>query len=181
MRYATRLGRLSSMSSHAKPLDGIILMGPFGSGKSYLGNRLNVRGIAHYADLEGLIYQRFGNRDEFNLASATEFLRNHYHEHLSLPGLAAFESTGVVQRPLLLEVIDQYEIALVHVVTPKQICLDRVAKRNIASRNPIGHNKAAEFFEYWINEIAPTYQFSVEVDGTDEEAAVRAIEVLANH
>lgn len=138
-------------------------MGPFGSGKSYLGRQLNAHGIASYTELEPIIYERFGKGDEFDLESATEFLREYYGQHLSSVGLAAFESTGVVQRPLLLEVIDRYEIALVRVNTPKQVCLTRVAKRNQSSSNPIDPDNATEFFDFWTNEIAPTNQFSLEV------------------
>jgi len=156
-------------------------MGPFGSGKSYLGKCLTACNVARYVDLEPIIYQRFDHSGEFDLESATRFLRQHFHEQLSSEnGLAAFESTGVVQRPLLLEMIDQYDLGLIHVITPKKVCLDRVEQRNETTDRPIDLEKAAEFFDYWSTEIAPSYEFVIKVDGTDAEAAIQAIQALIN-
>ena len=45
-------------------MDVIVLMGPPGSGKSFLCNELNARGIASYRELEPLIRKRFGDEDE---------------------------------------------------------------------------------------------------------------------
>jgi GNAT superfamily N-acetyltransferase len=51
---------------------------------------------------------------EFDVAGATEFIRDHYYKQLAAGyELVAFESTGVVQRPLLLEVMADFEIALI--------------------------------------------------------------------
>jgi len=166
------------MNPMGKTLDAIILMGSFGSGKSYLGRRLGAEGIAAYIELEPVIYDLFGKGDAFNLEEATKYLRQSYYDQLSGQGLVAFESTGVVQRPLLLEIMEKYEIGLVHVVTAKDICLERVANRNLDSNNPIDLSKAAEFFDYWNNEIAPTYSFALEVDGTDEKPAIQLIRML---
>lgn len=167
----------------AKNLDGIILMGPFGSGKSYLGNRLRSEGIADYTELEPIVYELFGEGDEFDLESATKYIRAHYHNTLSASQrLVVFESTGVVQRPLLLEVMEIYKIALVRVSTPKEICLEHVSRRNLNTKRPVALPIAAEFFDYWTNEIAPTYHFALEVDGTDEYTAIQKIRVLEqNH
>ncbi len=160
-------------------LQAIILMGPFGSGKSYLGKRLNDQGIAHYREIEPIVYELFGQGAELDIEQATKYIRNHYHEQLSSnKSLVAFESTGVVQRPLLLEVMEKYAIAVVRVCTPKAICLKRVERRNLDSKNPIDILKAAEFFDYWTDEIAPTYHFALEVDGTNEDAAIQAIRLL---
>ena len=159
--------------------DGIILMGPFGSGKSYLGRRLNELGIARYVDLEPIVYDRFADGDDFDLDAATDFIRNHYHQQLSSgDGAAAFESTGVVQRPLLLDMMAQYEIALVRVCTPGDTCLERVRLRNVAAIRPIIMENAENFFDYWTNEIAPTWTFMLEVDGTDEATAINKIRSL---
>lgn len=167
------------MSNSANAIDGLILMGPFGAGKSYLGKLLCMQNIARYTDLEPIIYERFSNGDEFDLEGATHFLRNHYYEQLSSDrGLVAFESTGVVQRPLLLEIIEAFQVALVKVHTPRSVCLQRVNQRNQNSNHPINLDKAAEFFDYWCNEVAPTYEFALEIDGTDADAALRNIREL---
>ncbi len=167
------------MSQTNKSLDAIILMGPFGSGKSYLGRCLRHEGIADYIELEPIIYDLFGKGDEFDLERATAYLRSSYYDQLSSrKRLVAFESTGVVQRPLLLEIMEKYEIALVRVCTPKELCLVRVINRNLTSNNPIEVSKATAFFDYWRDEIAPTYHFALEVDGTDEQSALQAIKLL---
>lgn len=151
-------------------------MGPFGSGKTYLGKRLNELGIAHYDDLEPIIYDRFTNGTDFDGERATKFLCAYYEKQLSSIQLVVFESTGVVQRPLLLDMIAKYNIALLRVVTPKAICLERVAQRNLISERPVDMDKAVEFFDYWNNEIAPMYQFDLEIDGVDAETAVQNIQ-----
>jgi hypothetical protein len=157
-------------------LAGLILMGPFGSGKSYLGNRLREKGIADYVELEPIVYGRFGRGPVFDLERATAFIRAHYEDSLSAAGkLVAFESTGVVQRPLVLDIIARYEVALVRVSTPKDLCVARVARRNEESSRPIALSKVVAFHDYWITEIAPTYDFSLEVDGTNDKVALRTI------
>ncbi len=160
-------------------LDGIILMGPFGSGKSYLGRRLHKEGIAQFTDLEPIVYDLFSNEDDLDIERATKYIRTHYFDTLSAKqGLAAFESTGVVQRPLLLEVLNTFQVALVRVCTPKEICLERIAQRNLKSQRPVELENATNFYDYWTEEIAPTYQFTLEVDGLDAQAATQAIKSL---
>ena len=158
--------------------DGLVLMGPFGSGKTFLGKRLSALNIAQYVDLEPIMYDRFSSGDQFDLERATTFLREHYEEQLSTPHLATFESTGVVQRPLLCDMIAKYNIALIRVCTPKHICLERVVQRNRHTNRPIDLAKANEFFDHWNDEIAPTYNFALELDGMDTDTAVKNIQTL---
>jgi dephospho-CoA kinase len=168
---------------NTKYLDAIILMGPFGAGKSYLGKLLRAEGIADYIELEPIVYKLFGKGSDLDVEPATKYIRDYYHGTLSSAQmLVAFESTGVVQRPLLLEVTEKYEIALVRVCTPKEICLERVAKRNLSSKRPMKLSTAAEFFDFWTNEIAPAYHFALKVDGVDECAAIQEIRMFVqNH
>lgn len=169
------------MNKDNQNLDGIILMGPFGSGKSYLGRRLHSKGVAQFTELEPIVYDLFSNESGLDIDNATKYIRAHYFDTLSSnQGLAAFESTGVVQRPLLLEVLEKYQIALVRICTPKEICLERVAQRNLESKYPVELSKAAEFHDYWTQEIAPTYDFALEVTGLDEQAAIQAIKTLTS-
>ncbi len=156
-------------------------MGPFGSGKSYLGRLLHSEGIAQFTELESIVYDLFSNESELDIDRATKYIRAHYFDTLSSNrGLVAFESTGVVQRPLLLDVLEKYQIALIQICTPKETCLERVAQRNLASRYPIELSKADEFYNYWTEEIAPTYNFALEVTGLDGQAAIQAITTLTS-
>lgn len=158
-------------------LDGIILMGPFGSGKSYLGRALCEAGVAHYLELEPIIYERFRTDDDIDVAQATAFIRQSYHDQIAeRTKPVAFESTGVVQRPLLLDMMATYSLALVRICIPKSVCLARVEKRNATSHHPITPENAANFYDYWHNEIAPTYTFALNVDGTDVNSAIHKIE-----
>jgi hypothetical protein len=138
-------GNTFPMNRDNQNFDGIILMGPFGSGKSHLGRRLQSENVAQYTELEPIVYDLFSNESGFDIDNATEYIRAHYFDTLSSnQGLVAFESTGVIQRPLLLEVLGKYQIALIRICTPKEICLERVVQRNLKSRHPIELSKAAE-------------------------------------
>ncbi len=160
-------------------IKGVILMGPFGSGKSYLGRRLNALGIAKYTELEPIVYDLFADESGLNVEMATKYIRAHYFENLSVASeMIAFESTGVVQRPLLLDVMDKFQIALIKVCTPKEVCLERVAQRNLTSKHPVEMSKAEAFYDYWMEEIAPIYNFALEVNGQDEQVAIEAIKEL---
>ena len=163
-------------------LQAVILMGPFGCGKTYLGKRLRIQNIAEYVELEPIVYERFGAGSDFDVARATEYIRSQYMQQLSSSKkLVAFESTGITQRPLLLEVMERYRVALVRVCTPKEICLQRVFHRNASAPTPIESRKASEFFDYWNDEVAPTYEFAMDVDGTDEHKAVEDIQTFVDN
>lgn len=169
------------MNKDNQNLDGIVLMGPFGSGKSYLGRRHRSEGLAQFTELEMIVYDLFSSESGLDIDRATKYIRAHYFDTLSSSrGLAAFESTGVVQRPLLLEVLENFQVALVQICTPKETCLERVAKRNLESKYPIELSKAAEFYDFWTMEIAPTYDFTLEVSGLDEQVAIQAIKTLTS-
>lgn len=157
-------------------MDGVILMGPFGSGKTHLGHALHAARIAEYVELEPIIYDRFGDGADFDVAAATPFLRSHYHRRLESPNVPqAFESTGVTQRPLVLEVQASYRVALVRVQTPKSVCLERVAARDHSGNQTARIENASLFFDFWTEEVAPSFDFSLVVAGTDEASAVAAV------
>lgn len=162
-------------------LDAIVLMGPFGCGKTYLGVCLRDQNIAQYIELEPIVYGRFGTGLDFDVAKASDYIRSSYLEQLSSSsGLVAFESTGVTQRPLLLDVMARYQVALVRVCTPKAVCLERVAKRNASALTPIELGKASQFFDYWNDEVAPTYDFALEINGVNAHKAVEDIRTYVN-
>jgi hypothetical protein len=95
------------MAEVTQSLDAVVLMGPFGAGKTHICSRMSAARIAHYTELEPIVYERLGNGPDFGLERATEYIRSSYYEQLSsLQRVVAFESTGVTQRPLLMEVMD---------------------------------------------------------------------------
>jgi predicted ATPase len=47
----------------SRRVDVLLLMGPPGSGKSYLGNQLNARGVISYTELEPMLMETFGTNN----------------------------------------------------------------------------------------------------------------------
>ena len=158
--------------------EAVVLMGPPGCGKSYLGNRLKQQGMASYVEIEPLLVERFGTGQEFarNKARALAFLRQCVHEQLAeRVGVVAFESTGLSDRPLLEEIQRSHRVALIKLMTPKSTCLERIGAR-AAGRNLSNDVAASErFWDYWHREIAPGYNFDLEIDGEDAGTASEVI------
>jgi adenylate kinase family enzyme len=162
------------------PYDAIVLMGPPGSGKSFLGNDLSRRGITSFVELEPILRQRFGTGEAFRarIREAGALLVRSYREQLARSALpVAFESTGVSDRAILEELMRDHRVGLARVKTARAICVARVVSRpagaNInetADRELVGR-----LYDRWTREIAPTYRFDLEVDGTDVEAAALSL------
>jgi hypothetical protein len=155
-------------------------MGPPGCGKSFLGNRLARQGIASYLELEPILRERFGTGDEFRarILEVGAFLVRSYRDQLARSVLpVAFESTGITDRPILEQLMRRHRVSLVRVQVDRSVCVDRVISRprekNISAstdRDLIGR-----FVDLWVEKVAPTYRFDLEVDGADADAAADAI------
>ncbi|WP_237322449.1 hypothetical protein, partial [Vibrio sp. vnigr-6D03] len=174
-----KLALCSRGKMDTKKFDGIVLMGPFGAGKSYLGRFLHHEKIGTYSELEPVLYEKFSDGDDLDTEKASAFIRQYYFNSLSSSeiNMPIFESTGLVQRPLLLEVMKQYELALVKVVVSKEVSLERVAKRNAGSHTVIEPSQVSEFYDNWMQNVANRYKFSVEVDGSDVHSAAELIKL----
>ena len=160
--------------------DGLILLGPFGSGKTYLAHQLNQAGIASYIEMEPIIYDLFGQQDEFDVEGATAYLRKNYIQQFASSPLVAIESTGLVQRPLLLDLIDQFDLALICMATPKDVCLARVARRNRSAKRPIEAKVVSNFYDKWHNEVALGYRFNLTLRNENTDDAINQIKLLAS-
>jgi predicted kinase len=159
-------------------IDALVLMGPPGSGKSFLGRRLHECGIASYVELEPILVNRFGQGSEFasNKQAALELICQSYTRQLeSREQLVAFESTGISDRSVLESLMQRYTIEIIKVCTPKDVCMSRIASRRPGSNLTNDREANARLYDYWYDVIEPTYAFSREVDGTDAEAAVSRI------
>ena len=160
---------------------GVVLMGPPGSGKSFIGTRLAELGLASYVELEPILVEKFGTGAQFlaNKDAAVRFIAQSYDEQLSAPGRAvALESTGVSDRPLLERLLRRHRLLLVRVNTPREVCVERVATR--ARGRNIGNDAeaAGRFHDFWHATIEPTYDFACAVDGTHLDEAVDSIASL---
>jgi adenylate kinase family enzyme len=162
------------------PCDAVVLLGPPGSGKSFLGNRLAECAIASYVEVEPILRERFGAGAAFQarIREAGAFIVDFYREQLACAARpVAFESTGVVDRPLLQRLARDHSVAFVRVNAPRATCVERVVSRpsgaNIASTTD--RELVGRFWDRWNREIAPAFDFDLEVDGTDVEAATTSL------
>ena len=163
-----------------RAVDALLLIGPPGAGKSFLGRHLAAVGVAHYVELEPILAERFGRGENFQarIAEAGAFLWRSYVEQLaSSPLTVAIESTGVGDRRLLDALQRRYLVRFVRVEAPRDVCALRVVSRgadgNIsASEDP---ERVGRFFDAWCERIAPSFRFDETVDGTDLASATRAI------
>jgi adenylate kinase family enzyme len=160
--------------------DAVVLMGPPGAGKSFLGRKLHERGVASYRELEPMLREKFGSGEEFEsrIREAGAFIWQSYRDQLSASELpVAFESAGVAERPLLEALQRDYRVALVHVRADRSVCIDRVVSRPPSA--DISHTTDREaigrYYDLWQEKILPTYRFVLSVDGADPAGAVAAI------
>jgi shikimate kinase len=160
--------------------DALVLMGPPGSGKSFLGRHLAATRVAAYVEMEPLLAERFGRGEAFaaRIAEAGAFLWSSYVDQLATSKLpVAFESTGVSDRALLDALHRSYRVAFVRVETPRFVCAERVVtrgtRRNIASTDDA--ERVGRFYDLWCERVAPTLRFDAIVDGADVAAAAQVI------
>ena len=163
--------------------DAIVLMGPPGCGKSFIGNRLDAAGVASYLELEALLRQKFGVNREFkaNLKEARKFVWRSYHDQLrEFERAVALESAGWLDRPLLESLQAKYRVALVHVQAERSVCIDRVVSRapekNII--NTLYRGEIGRAYDAWQDLMLPSCHFAHAVDGTQVEEAVESIRGL---
>lgn len=163
--------------------DALVLIGPAGSGKSYLGTILHERGIASFRELEPLLRERFGSGREFNarIREAGAFVWSSYQEQLRQTGpTPVFGSAGVDDRPLLELLQRNHSIGFVHVDTPPELCVERAVSR--PPEGNINHTTDRErmrrYMDLWRAKIFPTYDYVLTVSGDDVEGACRAIREL---
>lgn len=164
-------------------LDVVLLMGPPGSGKSFLGNQLNLRGVVSYTELEPILMEIFGTGEDFvrHRPEAHAWIRNFYREQLAgAVQPVGIETTGISDRPFLEELSGSHRMLFVKVATPREVCIERVRTRpggrNINKPADQRTVSTGSFYDYWHGEIAPGYEFDLSVPGTDVASAVEQIQ-----
>jgi len=176
-------GLRSAAVTMARRPNGVVLMGPPGCGKSFLGNHLARLGIVTFVELEPILVEKFGKGAAFqaNKDAALKFIRESCLRQLRVAkGPIAFESTGVSDRALIEELVGGHQVLLVKVETPKVVCLERLATRPRARNLSNDLAAGARFYDFWHRDIEPTYAFAATVDGTSVSEATRAIVAMLN-
>jgi adenylate kinase family enzyme len=164
--------------------EAIVLFGVPGAGKSYLGNRLQARGVARYLELEPILLQKFGELEAIlaRLDEVSAFVWEHYRRELKryrdVGGLMpVFESAGVTDRALLDQLDAAHRVAYVHVDVPREVCTERVATRargrNIS--NTTDAERMGQHYDLWHQKVLPKRECVLRVDGRDAGRAVDAI------
>ena len=160
--------------------EAIVLMGPPGSGKSFLGNHLASQGIVSYLELEPFLRSEFGTGEEFRsrIAEVGAFLSQSYRDQLAgSERPVAIESTGITDRPLLEGLMGRHRVAFARVRAERAVCIERVVSR--ASGRNISHTTDRDliggFYDAWTEKIAPGWKFDLEADGEAVGSASVAI------
>jgi adenylate kinase family enzyme len=166
-----------------RSVDGVVLMGPVGCGKSTLGAALHERGIAHFEEMEPLLLARYGGREGFiaRKAEALEYVSDYYLRELRenmLP--VALQATGLSDAQLLSNIALLYRLRYARINTPRDICVARVLARSQGENFNNDPDYATSFHDYWHAAIAPGWNFDLELSGIDLEADVgRVVAALA--
>ena len=163
------------------PLEVVVLMGPPGTGNSYIGNRLSERGIASYLEIEPLIVEKFGSDLESQAAEVGAYLWRSYRQQLKdAEGVVVFESAGIADRPLHEYFDNTYRTARVLVNADRSLCIDRDVARG-PSKN-ISHTRDRDLlgrpYDWGQATIAPSYDYVLTLDGGDCERAIADLQGL---
>jgi shikimate kinase len=162
-------------------VDCLVLLGPPGSGKSYLGELLARRFALEWTEHERLLLLRWGSREAFvaNKVEALAFLESDLRRRILAAGrTVVFESTGVSDRPMLERLLRERRVAIVKLVVPQELCARRVSERPAGRHLTDDPVSAATFHDWWTREVAPGWRADLDVvnDAEGDRAGVARTE-----
>jgi shikimate kinase len=162
-------------------VDVVVLLGPPGSGKSTIGERLGSRGL-RWRDWESIIVQRWGSRENFvaNKADALPALHEEILDWIASDHrTAVFETTGLSDAPLLSALEREGRALVVRLDVSEDEALRRVQSRE-AGRHLTDAIEANRAVWRAFQEHVLSRPVDVVID-TQHRSADLSAEVIAQH
>lgn len=161
----------------------IALVGPPGSGKTYLGRLLGSSLGYDFPETEKLLLDRYGSRELFlkhKAAALTELERELRSRAESSAVPVVIEATGLSDGPMLKRFGRDLPLRLVKVYAPRDLCIARVQSRERGRNLSNDPDETSKFHDFWLREVAPRYEFDLSVvnDGTSDSRILSAVAAL---
>ena len=161
----------------------VVLLGPPGSGKSFLAECFARRFDLDYVEHEALLVRRWGTVERFvaNKAEALAEIERDLVERLGRGDRpVVFETTGLSDRPMLERLMKVNDVLFVHVVAPPELCVQRVRTRPLGRHLVDDAEAAGRFNDFWAREVAPSWRCDVEArnDRDDPDGGSAALIAL---
>ncbi|MDJ0523711.1 MAG: shikimate kinase [Planctomycetota bacterium] len=150
----------------------VVLLGPPGSGKSWLGRRLQESLGWSFRDTERELLERYGSRDAFiqDKEAALQGIERELGERIASSSVpVVFESTGLSDRELVLRLMRECESMLVKVFASEDLCVERVRNRRPGVHLNDDPEWTRQFHRMWCRDVAPSYRFDSEISNEEGE------------
>ncbi|MDJ0976341.1 MAG: hypothetical protein QNJ98_17905 [Planctomycetota bacterium] len=150
----------------------VVLIGPPGSGKSWLGRRLRQARGWSFRETERELLAHYGSKEAFlqDKEAALAGLERELRERIAGSDTAVvFESTGLSDRALIERLRGEPGTLLVRVFAPRDVCVARVGERPPGEHLNDDPEWTGRFHDLWVREVEPTYAFDLDFDGARGE------------
>ncbi|MDD5178195.1 MAG: AAA family ATPase [Candidatus Nanoarchaeia archaeon] len=160
-----------------------ILIGPKGSGKTYIGELLERKLAIRFLSVESyFLYARkdYEVIDEKSFAETWKKIDREISAHFKSHNNIIFESIGTFDsfKTFLKSLQERYKVFLIQVQAPLDVCLERINKRDLAVHVPMSEKLIKKINQMAVKEI---YQFDTVIDNvnsSDKEIVEKFRELL---
>jgi shikimate kinase len=161
----------------------IALIGPPGSGKTYLGHLIHSSLGCAFSETERDLIERYGSLEEFlkhKPAALAELERELRSRAESSPVPLVIESTGLSDGPMLDRLRRDFPLLLVKVWAPRDQCVERVRDREPGRNLNNDPEATAQFYDFWVREVEPRFEFDLALvnDGRCDSEVLLALSGL---